>query len=218
MASNPGFMTLSLKHFDLPRIWLMKPEHKETMKMAHRYSTPLFTVPSKVWLFSWGGKYIRTVLLEVALEWPFLFFQLHSNLPVHECCLSSKLGEFAPTVVSLQPLVVGSWLLEQAGFLYLNVFQHWVIQSDFLLLHQSACVYWVSPIKYLSIKVILKHKMTWFDLTDFWEYPQKGQVRSEASWLFPTIYYCLLLYSTNSSSTGLIQTNQSENDNVFCLY
>ena len=125
---------------------------------------------------------------------------------------------FAPTVVSLQPVVVGSWLLEQAGFLYLNVFQHWVIQSDFLLLHQSVCVYWVSLIKYLSIKVILIHKMTWFDLTDFWEYPQKGQVRSEASWLFPTIYYCLLLYSTNSSSTGLIQTNQSENDNVFCLY
>ena len=73
MASNPGFMTLSLKHFDLPRIWLMKPEHKETMKMGHRYSTPpLFTIPSKGWLFSWGGKYIRTVLLEVALEWPFL--------------------------------------------------------------------------------------------------------------------------------------------------
>ena len=56
------------------------------MKTAHRYATPpLVTIPSKVWLFSWGGKYIRTVLLEVALKWPFLFFQLHSNLPVHEC-------------------------------------------------------------------------------------------------------------------------------------
>ena len=125
---------------------------------------------------------------------------------------------FSVAVVSLQPGVVGSWLLEQAGFRYINVFQHWVIQSYFLLLHQSVCVYWVSPIKYLSNKVTLKYKMPWFDLTDFWEYPQKGQVRSEASWLFPTIYYCLLLYLTSSSSTGLIQTNQTENDNVFCLY
>ena len=125
---------------------------------------------------------------------------------------------FSVAVVSLQPGVVGSWLLEQAGFRYINVFQHWVIQSYFLLLHQSVCVYWVSPIKYLSNKVTLKYKMPWFDLTGFWEYPQKGQVRSEASWLFPTIYYCLLLYLTSSSSTGLIQTNQTENDNVFCLY
>ena len=61
---------------------------------------------------------------------------------------------FSVAVVSLQPGVVGSWLLEQAGFRYINVFQHWVIQSYFLLLHQSVCVYWVSLI---SISAIRSH-------------------------------------------------------------
>lgn len=140
----------------------------------------------------------------------FLHHPRSSGEIVNQSCICCRYCQLAA-------VAVGSWLWSRLD----SSIQMFSSTGLFRVIFSSSInqfMFVVSPIKYLSIKVMPGHKMPWFDLPDFWEYPQKGQGRSEASWLFPTIYYCLLLYSNNSSSTGLIQTNQSENDNVFCLY
>lgn len=122
-------------------------------------------------------------------------------------CIYRRCCQFAAHSFG-KPAFGPGWITLYNCFLTLG-YSEWFSPPQWI----SSCL--LSTSYKLSIKVIEKHKMPWFDLKDFWEYPKEGQVRSGDSGLFPAIYYCLLLYVTNSSSTRLIWDNQSENDNFF---